>query len=260
MGGFFERRLILILLLGLPTLTVFFAAVIYTIDPVGYVSQLTAECFGSLIALIATVTLVEWYLVSRRGKQWERVKSLTVNAIGNQLCEVASDYYRSFKLNETKYVDTILNCQNVPNPETLNDYGDFVERARRLPGRANDGKPVADAAVKFYEEATWNLDQIQTILTPRVLQSTSDTKLIDALVHHDEARRQLHLAVMRYSKGLTANSVYPKVVSLLESNRDLYQVLCENGHGGKKVKKTKNGKNLKNAKRAGVNLETLKAK
>ncbi len=254
MSNFFPNSLIFGMLLGLPALTVLFVAIIYTIDPVGYVSQLTAECFGSLIAVIATVSIVEWFLIYQRQRQWGRVRGMTANAVANQLCEVASDFYRCFGIKEQKYVETILNCQNVPNEATLRDYTEFVERIRKLHTRVDNDKSISDASARFYDEATWNLDQIQTVLMPRVMQSASEQKFIDALVHHDEARRALHLAVVRYKKGIITNGVYPKVVDLLDRSRELYEVLCENGRNGKKAKKARKAKGLEDS------LATLKAR
>jgi hypothetical protein len=69
------------------------------------------------------------------------------------------------------------------------------------------------------------LDQIQTVLTPRVMQSSTDQELIDALIEFDDARRRLHNSIIGH-KLICTQSVFPDVLSLVQSSEHLYQALC----------------------------------
>lgn len=65
----------------------------------------------------------------------------------------------------------ILAGRNGPNPETPKGFDDLLEQLRKLPLALSVDKSTSDVAVEFYEETTWDLNQIQTILTPRVIQN-----------------------------------------------------------------------------------------
>jgi len=58
-------------------------------------------------------------------------------------------------------------------------------------------------AVEFYEMERWDLDQIQTVLTPRLLESATDQKLIDALMEFDHAHRGLNTAILGHKVVIT---------------------------------------------------------
>ena len=72
----------------------------------------------------------------------------------------------------------------------------------------------------------WDLDQIRDVLTPRVVQSSNDQQIIDALVEFDDARRKLHNAIIVH-KRIVTHSVFPDTIALLEQVQSLYGILCD---------------------------------
>ncbi len=73
----------------------------------------------------------------------------------------------------------------------------------------------------------WDLDQIRDVLLPRVLQSSTDQHLVEALVEFDSSRQKLHGAIIAHRQAVT-HGVFPYVIDLLEQAQALYSVLCEN--------------------------------
>jgi len=80
---------------------------------------------------------------------------------------------------------------------------------------------------EFYDAVKWDLDRIRDVLTPRVIQSSNDLHVIDALVEFDQASSEVH-NVMVKQKKVSRKDVYPSVVKFLERVHALYSVVSEN--------------------------------
>jgi hypothetical protein len=108
----------------------------------------------------------------------------------------------------------------------VNAIGDVIESLRQVPGVATKDKSTDDIAVEYYEHVKWDLDQIRDVLMPRVVQSSNDQILIDALVELDDSRRELHNATIAHKK-ITVGGVVPNVVGLLDRARAVYSLLVD---------------------------------
>lgn len=84
----------------------------------------------------------------------------------------------------------------------------------------------SDVAIQFYNVVRWDLDQIQDVLTPRVIESSTDQKLLDTLIEFDEARRELHHAIIAHQQVVTGG-VFSNVLMLVEASINVYQAILE---------------------------------
>jgi hypothetical protein len=77
-------------------------------------------------------------------------------------------------------------------------------------------------AVEFYEMEKWDLDQIQTVLTPRLLESATDQKLIEALMEFDHTHRALYSAILGH-KLVVTQSAFSRIPDLIAAAGRLYR-------------------------------------
>ncbi len=107
---------------------------------------------------------------------------------------------------------------------------DLASLLRQLPNAVSAERSTSDLAVEFYDAVRWDLDQVQYVLTPRVVQSSADQRIINTLVEFDNARRQLHNAVIVHKRVVT-HSVFPTVLEFLEQVQAVYAAICEKWNG-----------------------------
>jgi hypothetical protein len=73
----------------------------------------------------------------------------------------------------------------------------------------------------------WDLNQIQLVLTPLAITSSSDQKLIDALIEFDKAHREFCRGI-RIHKLSYSQDAWPAMVRLIKSSGNLYAAIFNN--------------------------------
>ena len=74
---------------------------------------------------------------------------------------------------------------------------------KRLPNSVSREESTSDVSVRFYQAPRWDLDQIRDVITPRIMQYSTDQALIDRLVEFDDAIRNLNHAIIVHKEVLT---------------------------------------------------------
>lgn len=214
------------LLILLALITAMFILIGFFIDTKGFSGNLLAELAGNGIAILVGLLLIDRFLEYRRQKQWTKVRKLTIRAIAVHLCDIASTLHIYFPIGDHRSIGVILEGRNTPNRATATGFEALLEQLRELRNGISKDKSTSDVAVEFYEAVRWDLDQIQTILTPRVIRSSNDQRLIDAVIEFDDARRKLHSSIIGHKLAGT-HSVFPDLLLLVQSSGRLYQALCK---------------------------------
>ena len=80
---------------------------------------------------------------------------------------------------------------------------ELIALLKRLPNSVGREESTSDVSVKFYQALRWDLDQIQDVITPRIMQYSTDQSLIDRLVEFDDASRNLNHAIIVHKEVLT---------------------------------------------------------
>lgn len=191
-----------------------------------FADNLLADFAGIAIAILVGFFLVDRLAEHRREQQWAKVRNITLGAIAAHLCDVASNLYIYFPIRDHRSMGAILIGRKIPNYETTRGFENLLEQLRSLPNNISKEKSTSDVAIEFYQAVTWDLDQIQSVLTPRVIQSSTDQALIDALIEFDNVRRKLHNSIIGHKLVIT-HSVFPNVLSMVEASKHLYQTLCK---------------------------------
>lgn len=196
------------------------------IDAKGFLGNLLSETAGIFASIIIALLIVDRYAEHQKEQQWAKVRNLTYAAIVNHLCDLAVEMVVYFPIKDHQPMTPIIEGRDRPNPATINAMANLASLLRQLPSAVSNEKSASDLAVEFYEAVKWDLEQIQDVLTPRIVQSSADQQIINALVEFDNARRKLHNAIIAH-KQIVTHSVFPAVIELLEQTQALYGAICE---------------------------------
>ena len=220
-------RLLLMSLLLVVTISVLLG---FIMDIRGFSGNILAEVAGSGIAILIGLLVIDKFVEYRREQQWAKARRLTYEALSSHICDIASDVYMYFPIKDHRSMGTILEGRNTPSQSTHFGFEDLLQQLKKLPASISGEKSTSDVAVEFYEAVIWDLDQIQNVLTPRIIQSSNDQELIDALVEFDNGRRQLHNSIIGHKLAATHN-VFPNLLILIERSGRLYQTLYSRWSG-----------------------------
>lgn len=193
------------------------------VDRDGFVVNVLAGLFSIALGLLAGYLLVDRFADYVAERQWRRTRLYTLQAIAAHLCDIGLYTHIYFGVSSGF---SVLGGRNSPNPETPSDFAKLVAQLEALPSSMGKEKSASDVAAVFYDGATWDLDQVQMVLTPRVVQSSRNQVLIDTLVEFDAARRSLHNGIIAH-KLVVTQSVMRDVVRLMEVSGRLYGVVAD---------------------------------
>lgn len=200
-----------------------------------FVGNLLAEVVGNAVSILVGLLIVDWFLEYRKKQQWTRVRDFTLRAITAHLYETAVALFLHFPGFDYNVIAPINEGnRDTPNSTTLAGFEKLSKELPNLPDlfvespQRRPDKSISDYAVDFYEDVKWDLDQIQAVLTPRVmLGPTADAQaLVDALVEFDNARRNLHHSIIGHKLVLTGG-VFEKACLLMESAERVYRAVYE---------------------------------
>ncbi len=217
----FSERALLVLLVGVAVVFLLLGSLLSFRD---FAGNLLAELSGIAIGILVAVLFLERYERSRRERQWASVRNYTLGAMAAHLCDLASYLPIYLPIEDHRPVGKILEGRNLPNPVAVEGFQHLLGQMDSVPDSISPDKSSSDAAIEFYEAVTWDLDQIQNVLTPRLTLSTSDQSLIDTAVRFDHVRRGLHNAIIGHRLVVT-QSVFPRLVDLLSAASELYRAI-----------------------------------
>jgi hypothetical protein len=188
----------------------------------GFIGNLLSETAGIFFGIVVTLLVVRVYDERIWENRWKRVRKYTLRSIARHLCDFASDT-TIFLGRGLAALDPILEGREAPHPEAASGFKTLAEVFRS--DRSDEGsKSPSDRVVDLYEHSRWELDQIQTVLTPRLMQAQAEQDLVDALIEFDEAHQDLRSQIIAH-KLIRTGSAYPALISLIEVSGNLYGVL-----------------------------------
>lgn len=187
----------------------------------------------SLMAGVATVGLgsmvgvflVDKFVESDRKALWSKSRNYLLAGIASHLSDTAIDILFAMPVRDQQAMAQIMEGRNRPNLSTVEGLRALAEQLRSIKHSPSPDKHLSDYVIDYYEHAKWDLDQIQAILTPMVIQIEADQELIDALVVFDKARRELHNAIISH-KLIVTDAPFPALIEFIDASADLYAVLC----------------------------------
>jgi hypothetical protein len=169
-----------------------------------------------------TLLIVEGYLAYQRELQWNRVEEYTVRAIAVHLCEITGSLFLRFPTIMFDSAEPVFSSHNrPPNRYAFVAMDCILAELQQVPSAISAQKSSSDVAIEYYDAVKWDLDQIQGVLTPRLLQGPTDQRLLESLVAFDNARRELHHSIIGHQQAVT-HAVFARLVPMIVSARYLY--------------------------------------
>jgi hypothetical protein len=211
----------------LSLISIFSITIGFAIDPLAFLGNFLAEVAGMALSILLGLVLVEWFIEHQRKLQWVRSQAFTLRAIAVHLCEIAGSIFLHYPGISLGAVEKLFKGHLLPpNSQSLKSFDLLLQDLRNLPEREYKHKSTSDVAVEYYDAIRWDLEQIQNVLTLRVLQSPADQVLIDRLIEFDFAHRELRHAIIGHQQAVT-HSVFPKVIDVIETAKKVYAAITE---------------------------------
>lgn len=215
--------------LWFPLLILFFALLIgvvgYRIDRQAFVDNIISEIVGLLISISVGLLVVDRYTNFYQSKQWHQVRNLTYKSIASHLCNIATQILTQFPIKDNRPLRALNDGRTIPSPDTIVAFDQLIGSLSNLRAELSE-KGLSDITGALYESIKWDLDQIQDILTPRVVQSSGDQEFINYLVEFDNSRQVLHNSVIAHVK-MNTNDSFNRLSEMLILCRNLYAKLLE---------------------------------
>ena len=150
---------------------------------------------------------------------------LTCRGLAAHLCDMASMTMVVFSsYGDHRPAGRILDGRNEPRDIAVVGFERLTNALRELKDSGSKTKSLSDQAVDFYETVKWDLDQIQMVLTPRLLGTVRDQKLVDALIDFDHAHRTLYSAILGH-KLVVTQSAYSHIPDLIAAAGQVYRAM-----------------------------------
>lgn len=194
----------------------------FLLDWRGFLEGVLASVAFTGITIIVGLYFVDRLIEHRQEQQWERVRLLTYRGLAAHLCDMASMTMIAFPYGDHRPAGRILEGRNEPREVAVAGFERLTDGLRNLTESNSQTQSLSDMAVEFYEMERWDLGQIQTVLTPRLLEGATDQKLIDALMEFDHAQRALYSAILGHKLAMT-QSAYHYIPDLIAAAGHLYR-------------------------------------
>jgi hypothetical protein len=193
-------------------------------DFLGNLLSLGSLALGVFIAVEIVERLIERY----REERWRKVRAVTLRAIATHIVDFYTTAWLDLAGNAPP--GKILDGRGSPSlqsgEEMVNSLRVLRERCRTRDDE--DSERFMHNVRNMYENARWNLDQIRSILLPRVLEISEDVELIQGLLRLDEAYRQWENArIVDQQVGIGYRAILEEILCTLETAARAYQLIVQ---------------------------------
>ena len=194
----------------------------FLLDWHGFLEGVLSSIAFSGITIVVGLFFVDRLIEHRQEQQWAKVRLLTYRGLAAHLCDMASMTMVVFPCGDHGATGRILDGRNEPQEEAVAGFERLTAVLRNQTDSKSKTRSLSDMTVEYYEMVKWDLEQIQAVLTPRLLESATDQKLIDALMEFDHAHRALYSAILGH-KLVVTQSAYSRIPDLFAAAGRLYK-------------------------------------
>jgi hypothetical protein len=191
-----------------------------------FLSNLFAGFIDIGLGTLIGIFLVDRFVKRDRQEKWSRSRNYILGAVSAHLSDFSVEALISMPINDHRPMTAIINGRDSPNPATVTAIRKVANFLRDINESPSADRSLSDYVFDLYDNIKWDLDQIQTVLTPWIIQSEADQEIIDAMMIFDEARRQLHNAIIS-DKMISTGSAYPILIEFIDAVADLYDNLSK---------------------------------
>ncbi|MCX7785144.1 MAG: hypothetical protein N2201_02805 [candidate division WOR-3 bacterium] len=208
-------------ILVLIVLALVFIIIGFSLNVKDYAINILAEMAGLFIGVIVAVLLVDRLTENQRKRRWARVRELTHRTISHHLSNIILELFNHLPLSRCPEILAILENRDQPNLKVIDALNNITEQIKNL---LQDNKILMQPVIDYYNTIKWDVNQIRLDLIPRVMQSSDDQDLINALVEFDDKIQDIQTAMITHKHHIDSN-ILARIVPLLETIQDIYKYL-----------------------------------
>jgi len=198
----------------------FFATIGLVFDREGFIGNLAA----GVIEIVITVTVIDWLLQRQRRARWQKVRTQIVSALTQHMDNIADEYQTGFYGPGLDLLSIGMKAgpYGVPNPQTAQALRSMVERIRKAPPPENS----AEKAKELHSRINWDIEQILSVLTPRMLAIEYDEpELVSLLGRFDDAVRRWRNEIIVDREISLGCDQYSTATETLQAIVEIYEYL-----------------------------------
>jgi len=220
-----KRPLILLVVIAIPVIFISgWLGFVWQQQP--FLGNLMVSFVGIGLGTLVGIFLVDTLVKRDRWEKWSKSRNYILGAVASHLSDFMVTVLISMPIKDHRPMTAIIDGRSSPNPATVTAIRDVARMLRSIKESPSPDRHLSDYVVDLYEDTKWDLDQIQTVLTPWIIQSEADQELIDEMMTFDKARRELHNAIIGH-KLIVTDAAYPALIELLDAVADLYVIVSK---------------------------------
>ena len=178
-------------------------------------------CVG--LGVLVAIWVVDRYIRNVARVRWARVEVLTYKAIAAHLCDAMVQLLIDMAvLHNLSPMTSIQAGRDRPDARTIKGLSALASMLRAVPHPENND--LSDAAITYYENSKWDLDQLCDSLLSRVIEYSDEHDLIDSLIELDGVRRALHTSIIGHKEAVTGG-VFVHLAELVDASTNVYRAL-----------------------------------
>jgi hypothetical protein len=190
------------------------------IDREGFIGNLIA----GTIEIIITVTVIDWLLQRQRKARWQKVRTQIVGALTQHIDNIIDEYQTRFYSPELDLLSIGMKAgpYGVPNAQTAKALRSMVEKMEKAP----PPKDPTEKARELHSAIKWDIEQILSILMPRVLAIECDEpELASVLGGFDDAIRRWRNEILVDEEISLGCDQYSSAIETLKAAAEIYEYL-----------------------------------
>ncbi len=184
-----------------------------------YAINILAELAGLFIGIIIVILLVDRLTEHQRRKRWAQVSESTHRTIGHHLNNIVLELFNHFSLCDHYAIAAIIKNRDQSSIQMVNALNNIIAQIKDL---LQENKISNLSATDYYNAIKWDVNQIRFDLIPRVMQSSDNQNLIDALVEFDDTMQDIQTAVVMQKQFKDTNILY-HIIPLIETIQNIYK-------------------------------------
>src|SRR5439155_7171632 len=168
------------------------------------------------LGVVVAIWVVDRYLRNVARLRWARVETLTYRAIAAHVCDAMLEVLVGTPvLRDFRPMTSIIEGRNGPDAKTIEGLAELASMLRSVPHPGNND--LSDAAITYYEENKWDLDQLCDSLLSRLIEYSDAQDLIDTLMELDGVRRAFHTSIIAHRQAVTGG-VFVHLAELVDAS------------------------------------------
>lgn len=195
------------------------------LDPEAFKSNIISEMVGLLISVAVGLFIVDKYIAYDRAKQWIQVRNITYKSIAAHMCEITVQALFIYNIKDNRPMHALKEGRFKPSFDNIAAIDQVIQGVRQTSSEVS-AKTFMGLTVNFYDAIEWNLDQIQDVLIPRIVQSSDDQEFINILIELDSSREALYTSIISHN-NYAINNENHDVEKMLNICRHVYSKLLE---------------------------------